>query len=135
NTYPVVARSRFVGRHAVEQLVKGDAVSGLDTVQRHGSVSFCRARVTEERDMLDILNKLGIVYIVHATLLQQGVKDPSIYARANVEATQTIINAAIAAGIHRLVYTSSTSNVFDTTDITNIDGRVPFPEKLFDVYN
>ncbi|KAI6143608.1 hypothetical protein BKA82DRAFT_3983817, partial [Pisolithus tinctorius] len=115
-------------------LAKGDTVSMLDTMQRHGGVSFCRARITDEQNMLDI-QRLGIICIIHATLLRQGAKDLSVYIKANIEGTRAVIDTAIAAGISGLVYTSSTSIVFIGTDIVNINKQVPYPEKPFDTYN
>ncbi|KAI6139546.1 hypothetical protein BKA82DRAFT_3988406, partial [Pisolithus tinctorius] len=121
--------------YTIEQLAKRDTVSMLDIVQRHTGISFCRARVTKEQDMLDILRRLGVTYVIQTTLLQQGAKEPSIYARANVEVTRTVINAAITAGICRLVYMSSAGVIFIGTDVVNVNERVPYLEKLFDTYN
>ncbi|KIO12031.1 hypothetical protein M404DRAFT_19859 [Pisolithus tinctorius Marx 270] len=126
---------QFVGRGIIEQLVKGDAVPGLDVVQRHGEASFYLGDITDEQDVLDILKRSGDIYIVQNTSLWQGVKDPSVYARANVEVTRTIIDAAIAAGVRRLIYTSSAGVVFISTDVVEVDERVPFLEELFDAYN
>ncbi|KAI6157328.1 hypothetical protein BKA82DRAFT_20166 [Pisolithus tinctorius] len=129
-------QGHFMGRRTVEWLVRGDTVSVLDIVQRHHEVPFYPGDIeAEEWDMLDILNKSGIIYIVRNTSLRQGAKDPSVYAKANVEATRTIIDAAIAAGVRRLVYTSSADVVFIGTDVVNVDERVPYLEKLFDTYN
>ncbi|KAI6153018.1 hypothetical protein BKA82DRAFT_28902 [Pisolithus tinctorius] len=72
---------------STHHLAKGDAIAGLDTVQRHSGVLFCRARITDEWDMLDILNKSGTMCTEHTTLLWQGMKDPSVYYKVNVEDT------------------------------------------------
>ncbi|KAI6140898.1 hypothetical protein BKA82DRAFT_3951257, partial [Pisolithus tinctorius] len=118
-----------------KQLAKGDTISVLDTVQRHGGVSFCRARITDEWNMLDILKRSGVICIVHATLLWRGMKDLSIYIKANVEGTRAVIDTAIAAGVSGLIYMSSTSIVFIGTDVVNVDKQVPYLEKPFDMYN
>ncbi|KIO00590.1 hypothetical protein M404DRAFT_29292 [Pisolithus tinctorius Marx 270] len=114
DTYLTVDRSEFIGRRVIEQLAKGDDVSMLDIVQRHREVPFYLGDIeAEERDVLDILRRLGVTYVIQTTLLQQGTKEPSVYARANVEVTRTIIDAAVAAGVRRLVYTSSAEKSFD----------------------
>ncbi|KAI6139106.1 hypothetical protein BKA82DRAFT_3988956, partial [Pisolithus tinctorius] len=107
-------------------LAKGDATSLLDIVQRHSGVSFGSG---------DMLNESGTMHIVHIASLLQGVRDPSIYIEANIEATQTVIDAAIAAGVCRLIYTSSAGIIFIGTGVRNVDERVPFLEKSFDVYS
>ncbi|KAI6153202.1 hypothetical protein BKA82DRAFT_4349697 [Pisolithus tinctorius] len=135
DAYITVDRSELVGRHIVEQLAKGDSIPVLDIVQRHHKVSFYLGDITDEQGMLDILKKSGITYIVQNALLPQGAKDLSIYVKINIEGTRAVISVAIAASVHRLVHTSSTSITFDGTDVMNVDERVPYPEKLFDAYN
>ncbi|KAI6028281.1 hypothetical protein F5J12DRAFT_959094 [Pisolithus orientalis] len=80
NEMPTV-RSCFVGRHTVRQLAKGNSISVLDVAQRHGDVSFGLGNVTNKQNVLDILKRLGDVYI------------------ANIGGTQSVINAAVTAGI------------------------------------
>ncbi|KAI6142213.1 hypothetical protein BKA82DRAFT_4361209 [Pisolithus tinctorius] len=74
--------------------------------------------ITDERDVLD-----------------QGMKDLSIYIEASIEDTGAVINAAITAGVCRLIYMSSTGVVFDSTDVMNVDEQVPYLEKPYDMYN
>ncbi|KAI6157147.1 hypothetical protein BKA82DRAFT_3955923, partial [Pisolithus tinctorius] len=121
--------------HIVEWLVKGDSIPMLDIVQRHHEVSFYLGDITDEQDVLDILERSGIAYIVQNALLRRGVKDPSVYFRGYIEGTQAVIEAAITAGVHKLVYTSSAGIIFDSTDIVNVNERVPYLEKLFNAYN
>ncbi|KAI6144754.1 3-beta hydroxysteroid dehydrogenase/isomerase family-domain-containing protein [Pisolithus tinctorius] len=136
DVYLVIGGSGFVGRHIVEHLLaRGDAVSVLDIVQRHHDVPFYMGNITDERDVLDILKKSGATCIIHTASPQHGAKDPSVYYKVNVEGTRAVIDAAIAAGVRKLVYTSSAGVVFDGTDVVNVDERVPYPEKPFDSYN
>ncbi|KIN97579.1 hypothetical protein M404DRAFT_890990 [Pisolithus tinctorius Marx 270] len=107
----------------------------LDIVQRHHDVPFYSGDTTDERDVLDILDRSGVTYIVQNALLRRGARDPSVYFRGYVEGTRAIIEAALAAGVRRLVYTSSAGVVFDSTDVVNVDERVPYLEKPFDAYN
>ncbi|KIN98036.1 hypothetical protein M404DRAFT_31730 [Pisolithus tinctorius Marx 270] len=107
----------------------------LDIVQRHHEVSFYLGDITDDRDVLDILNKSGAMCTIHITLLQRGTKDLSIYIKANVEGTRAVIDTAIAAGVSGLIYSSSASIIFIGTDIVNVDEQVPYLEKLFNAYN
>ncbi|KIO00527.1 hypothetical protein M404DRAFT_29443 [Pisolithus tinctorius Marx 270] len=108
----------------------------LDIVQRHhGHVSLYSGDTTDKQDMLDILERSGVTYIVQNALLQRGVRDPSVYFRGYVEGTRAINDAAITASVCKLIYTSSTGIIFDSTDIVNVDEQVPYPEKPFNAYN
>ncbi|KAI6010805.1 hypothetical protein F5J12DRAFT_703990, partial [Pisolithus orientalis] len=121
DTYLTVDQSEFIGQHIIEWSVNG--------------VLFYLGDIVDDWDMLDILNKLGAVCTVHATLLQQGMEDPSIFIKANIKGTQAIIDTAITAGIHMLICTSATSVVFIGTDIMNVNKQVPSLENPFDVCN
>jgi sterol-4alpha-carboxylate 3-dehydrogenase (decarboxylating) len=52
-----------------------------------------------------------------------------------VDGTAAVIAAAVAAGVHKLVFTSSAGVVFNGADITDIDERLPYPEVPMDAYN
>ena len=52
----------------------------------------------------------------------------SDYYKTNVIGTRNVVAACKAGGIHRLVYTSSPSVVFDGKDMEGIDESVPYPE-------
>ncbi|KAG6372859.1 3-beta hydroxysteroid dehydrogenase/isomerase family-domain-containing protein [Boletus reticuloceps] len=136
DVYLVIGGSGFVGRHIVEQLVaRGDVVSVFDIVQRHHDVPFYSGDITDEQDVLNAIRKSGTTCIIHTASPQHGAKDPSIYYKVNVDGTQAVINAAVAAGVRKLVYTSSAGVVFDGKDVINLDERAPYPEKPFDAYN
>ncbi|KIN98239.1 hypothetical protein M404DRAFT_31599, partial [Pisolithus tinctorius Marx 270] len=135
DAYLTIDRSEILGRHAVEQLARGDTIPMLDIVQRHHDVPFYSGDTTDERDVLDILERSGVTYIVQNALLRRGAEDPSVYFRGYAEGTRAIIEAAIAAGVRRLVYMSSAGVVFDSTDVVNVDERVPYLEKPFDAYS
>ncbi|KAI6153019.1 hypothetical protein BKA82DRAFT_3952468, partial [Pisolithus tinctorius] len=101
--------SEFIEQHSIKQLAKGDTISVLDIVQRHCSVLF----------------GLG----------SRGTRDLSVYVKINIEGTRAVFDAAVTAGIHRLIYTSSTGVVINGTNVLNVNEQVPFLEKSFNVYN
>lgn len=49
------------------------------------------------------------------------------FYRANVVATQNLLDACRRYGVRRFVYTSSPSVVFDGTDMEGVDESVPYP--------
>ncbi|KAG1732066.1 hypothetical protein EDB19DRAFT_1929254 [Suillus lakei] len=134
--YLVIGGSGFVGRHIVEHLLaRGDIVCVFDIVQRHHDVDFYSGDITDESQLLDVLRKTGTTCIIHTASPPHGAKDPSIYYKVNVDGCKAVIGAAQAAGVTKLVYTSSAGVVFDGGDVVNLDERAPFPEKPFDAYN
>ncbi|OAX35906.1 3-beta hydroxysteroid dehydrogenase/isomerase [Rhizopogon vinicolor AM-OR11-026] len=134
--YLVIGGSGFVGRHIVEHLLaRGDVVSVFDIVQRHHDVDFYSGDITDESRLLEVFTKTGTTCIIHTASPPHGAKDPSIYYKVNVDGCKAVISAAQAAGVQKLVYTSSAGVVFDGGDVVNLDERAPFPEKSFDAYN
>lgn len=49
------------------------------------------------------------------------------YHQTNVAGTQNVIDACLAHGVRRLVYTSSPSVVFDGRDMEGVDESIPYP--------
>jgi nucleoside-diphosphate-sugar epimerase len=56
------------------------------------------------------------------------------YFHTNVTGTRCVIDACIANGIRKLVYTSSPSVVFDGGDEENLNETAPYPDKYFNHY-
>lgn len=52
----------------------------------------------------------------------------------NVDGTRNVIDACIASGVPKLVYTSSASVVFDGSDLNNVDESAPYAQKPLDYY-
>lgn len=48
--------------------------------------------------------------------------------------TEATISACLAAGVRKLVYTSSSGVVFTGSDLNNIDETFPYPEKSMEIY-
>ncbi|KAI6138320.1 hypothetical protein BKA82DRAFT_1000019, partial [Pisolithus tinctorius] len=111
----VVGGSSSVGRHIVEHLARGDAISEFDIVQSHRGVSFCMGDITDEWDVA--------TYVTHTISPQDSAKDSSVYCEVNVEATRTIIVATIAAGAS---YHHSQTRI-QITCLQTADGLVPPP--------
>jgi nucleoside-diphosphate-sugar epimerase len=81
--------------------------------------------------MIKAADGCDIVYHVAAKAGIWGPYDE--YYRTNVIGTKNVINACLANGIKKLVYTSSPSVVFDGTDMEGVDESVPYPDH-FEAY-
>ncbi len=56
------------------------------------------------------------------------------FFQTNVIGTRNVITGCRAAGVRRLVYTSSPSVIFDGTDMEGVDESVPYPHRFETAY-
>ena len=134
----VTGAAGFIGSHLVEAFaVRGDDVVGIDNFDpfydRGMKESNLRESATErfrfhELDVLDVHRLTALLtpetVVVHLAAkagVRPSIADPPGYARANVEGTAAVLEAARRAGVSRVVYGSSSSVYGDTT-------AVPFRE-------
>ncbi|MCL4820416.1 MAG: NAD-dependent epimerase/dehydratase family protein [Vicinamibacteria bacterium] len=76
----------------------------------------------------------GMDAVVH-TAAKAGVWGPRAeYERANVDGTRHVVEACLAAGVARLVHTSSPSVVFDGHDHENAGNDLPYPARHEAIY-
>jgi len=132
----VIGGSGFLGRHIVQQLLdRGDNVSVFDIVQRYHDVPFYSGDITNEEQIASAFRTSGTTCIVHTASPPAGLKNAALYYKVNEEGTKTVIAAAVATGVHKLVFTSSAGVVFNGSDIIDIDERYPPPKVPMDAYN
>ncbi|KAJ1560966.1 hypothetical protein HK405_005360, partial [Cladochytrium tenue] len=142
--YLVVGGAGFVGRVIIEQLLaRGDRVAVLD-MRRTGPLAddprlaaFHVADLTAgDGDNGGALATAlrGVHAVVHAASPHPGA--PAAIMRAvNVDGTRRLVAACRAAGVRKLVFTSSASVVYDGSDLIAADETMPFPAVHMDVYN
>ncbi len=71
----------------------------------------------------------GIAYVVHAAAdYRLWVRDPVTVFRTNVEGTRTVMQAALVAGVERIVYTSSVATLAPRVDGRPADETLPLSE-------
>jgi len=123
----VTGAAGFIGSQLTERLLgEGHEVVGIDafvdfypradkelnlaTARAHASFRFVEGRL-QELDLVPLLDGAAQVYHLAA---QAGVRtswgrDFAVYTDNNVLATQRLLEAAVAAGVPRFVYASSSS--------------------------
>ncbi|KAL0960969.1 hypothetical protein HGRIS_005966 [Hohenbuehelia grisea] len=135
DVYLVIGGSGFLGRHIVQCLLdRGDTVSAFDVVQRYHDVPFYDGDLTQYDSLLTALKKSGATCIIHTASPHARGASTGLFWKVNVKGTNTIIQAAIDAGVRKLVYTSSSGVVFNGSPVNGINETYPICDKHMDVY-
>ncbi len=138
----VTGAAGFIGSHLVERLLaRGDAVVGVDNfdpfyspeekrrnlagASAHPRFRLLEADCAEGESLEALLGEEPIDAIVHLAAkagVRPSIQQPAAYTRANIVATQAMLELARRRGIDRFVFGSS-SSVYGNAD------RVPFSEE------
>jgi dihydroflavonol-4-reductase len=127
--------SGFVGSAVARRLV--EASFAVRALVRHGSPRAHLAGLHldfVEGDLRDRKSieraSVGVRYLFHvAADYRLWARDPSEILATNVEGTRNVMEAAIAAGVERIVYTSSVATLGLRRDGTAADEGVPLGEE------
>jgi dihydroflavonol-4-reductase len=116
-----VARRLIEAGYAVRVLLRPTSdtrnVSGLPVDIRHGAL--------EDKASLSSARK-GATHLFHvAADYRLWVRDPETMFRANVDGTRALMEEALAAGLERIVYTSSVATIGLHADGTPADETTP----------
>jgi nucleoside-diphosphate-sugar epimerase len=127
----------FLGRAIVQQLLKAGysvrtfsrnrhpQLERLDAEVRHGDI-------TSPLAVIEACQDCDVVFHVAAKVGIWGrYRD---YHNVNVCGTDNVIQACRAAGVSRLIYTSTPSVVFASGDIEEADETIPYPPKFKSPY-
>ncbi len=127
----------FLGSHIVRRLLaRGDpvrilgrrpypALAGLGAECFQGDVADPDAANRAAR---------GCRAVIHAAAIPGVWGDYQIYYRANYLGTKNILDAAVANGIGKFVYTSTPSVVHGGRDIEGGDESLPYPDRYLTPY-
>lgn len=126
----------FLGRAVVEQLLAGGHAVTVVGRSEYPEVAALGAR-TVRADVSDRARLTEAVHghdaVVH-TAGKAGVwGSAEEFERTNVAGTEAVLDACRAAGVSRLVHTSSPSVVFDGTDHEGVAER-PYPDRYEAAY-
>jgi 2-alkyl-3-oxoalkanoate reductase len=133
----VTGASGFLGAHVVRVLQqRGIAVraQGRDAsrLRFDAPVMICRAELTDRDAMFRVATDCDA--IVHCAALSAPWGPLQQFTTANVDGTATIIAAARAAGVRRLVHISSPAVIFDGRDQHLVGDDAPYPARLTSAY-
>jgi sterol-4alpha-carboxylate 3-dehydrogenase (decarboxylating) len=138
----VIGGSGFLGANIVSALVKrGETkVHSVDVREpvnkiAEANVTFHAADITSADSLVQVLTKIAPDVIYHTASPTAVGRNLSLYEKVNVHGTQNVISAAQRANVKALVFTSSASVVFEGNDLINVDERMPYAAKPFDLYN
>jgi sterol-4alpha-carboxylate 3-dehydrogenase (decarboxylating) len=123
----VTGAGGFVGAHLVRALhARGDTVRATD-VRSHDDlpVPMIVADITDARAITPLLEGVDVVFH-NASLVQTARAGAERVWAVNLGGTQTMLEAARAAGVRRFVYVSSASVVYHGADIENGDELLPY---------
>jgi len=138
DSFLVIGGSGFLGRHIVNALLaRGEtAVAVLDIVQDDfpREIQFISGDIVNQQEVEDAIRKSEATCIIHTASPVHG-HPSAIYYKVNVEGTKSVIAAAVACGVRKLVFTSSTGVVWTVKDFDGVDESVPLPKKGYDAYH
>lgn len=128
----------FLGRYIVEQLTqRGDSVcviarSSYPELRAMG-VGMIQGDIENKNDVLRACHGVDIVFHTAAKVGVFGRYQD--FYKSNVVGTQNIIDACLAVGIQKLVFTSSSSVTYGGEDQINADETTPYPQKYLSPYS
>ncbi|GAM28080.1 hypothetical protein SAMD00019534_112560 [Acytostelium subglobosum LB1] len=135
-SYLVVGGGGFLGRYIVEALLaRGETKVHVFDIRK----SYEDTRVTFHVGDIRVLDDLlaacqGIDCVFHTASPTHGM-GYDLYYSVNVTGTETLVEACRRANVRQLVYTSSSSVVFNGSDIVNGDETMPYVKTHLDPYN
>jgi len=138
----VTGAAGFIGSHLAQRLVAlGHDVRAVDNLSTgdvanlaglDGEIEFLRGDLCE----FDVCRHavIGIEVVFHVAALPsvpRSLKDPWASHAANVNATMRLVQACLAAGVRRIIYSSSSSVYGDTPVLPKTETVEPLPRSPY----
>jgi nucleoside-diphosphate-sugar epimerase len=124
----------FLGREIVEQLI----IAGHEVVvvsrgqttssEFSGNVQFIRCDINDRQKLIKSFE--GCETVVHSAALSAPWGERSDFQKQNVEGTASVVSAAEAAGVRRLIHVSSSSVYFSYEDKRDIRENSTLPRPV-----
>lgn len=135
----VVGGAGFLGRHIVSQLLESRRYASVRVFDiRPCGLPGADERVGDLRKPSDVAAAVdGVDVVIHvatATPTSENSLNKQLMDDVNVRGLQHVIDACRAAGVRRLVYTSSASVVFEGQDLVDVDESLPYASRPMDYY-
>lgn len=136
----VTGANGYLGRYLVDALRKlGCAVLACDVRIDDDTLYGARWSQIDVRDtaaLSEVFGPVDVVFHTAAVMCLAGMAPRSVADRVwsvNVDGTTSVIEACRAAGVKRLVYTSSANVVIDR-ELVEVDESVPYASTWVDLY-
>ena len=136
----VTGGAGFLGRHLVRALIQSGDYSSVRVfdVRPSPDVPQADSIVGDLRDPVSVAGAVaGVATIFHcatASPAAASAADCALMTAVNVDGTRHVLEAAIEAGIPRIVFTSSASVVFDGSDLDGVNEDAPYAARPLDFY-
>lgn len=130
--------SGFVGHHLVQQLVDTGRYDVVVFDVRDNGKSSVPVVTGDLRNLDSVVEATkGVDVVFHvatAAPTGQNSLNNQLMQSVNVDGTSNVIKACAVNGVKKLVYTSSSSVVFEGKDLNNVDESHPYAQKPMDFY-
>jgi UDP-glucose-4-epimerase GalE len=132
-TILVTGGAGYIGSHTVRLLVdEGRDVVVVDTLElglreRLRSAAFVQGDVADQQLITKVVRKYGVTDVIHFAAYKavgESMEQPLRYWRNNVGATIDLVHALLAAGVDRIVFSSS-AGVYGTPDSVPVTEDAP----------
>lgn len=135
----VTGGAGFLGRHVVQQLLDSEKyevtvfdVRPLESPRPHACIV---GDLRSAEQVLAAVKGSDVVFhIATAAPTGENALNIKLMQGVNIDGTRHVIDACVAAGVPRLVYTSSSSVVFEGRPLLNADESTPYAAKPMDYY-
>lgn len=134
----VTGGSGFLGQHIVRQLLEDGKYDVTVFDIRESTLKDVKSIVGDLRKPEVVTDALkGIKVVFHcatASPTGENATNKQLMHSVNVNGTQNIIDACIANGVEKLLFTSSASVVFEGKHLYNVDESTPYAAHPMDYY-
>jgi len=135
--YLVVGGCGFLGRYIAEYLLgRGDKhvrVFDIRTTFQDSRIEFVTGDITKVEDVIRACE--GITVVFHTAATTHIGHNSGFVHRVNVGGTHNVIKACLQTGVKKLIYTSTSSVIFNGKPLYNVDETTPYCKTHFDEYN